>query len=239
MHVLRVLAGVILFLALASAVLLLLAVTWSPGFVMRTMAPRFGRWLCAVAGIRLVVEGREHLAQPAVIVANHRSALEAIIIPAVLPPKVRYVGKKEVARVPIFGWVLRATGQILIDRSDPEAAIASIEASLASMPRGLSVFIFPEGTRSDGALGPFKKGAFHIAMRLGVPMVPMAIEGAQLLLPRHALLPRPGTVTIKISPPVDTSAWSPATLDRHVMEVREAMLRQLEQLRAEPLDTAR
>jgi putative phosphoserine phosphatase/1-acylglycerol-3-phosphate O-acyltransferase len=231
-HVVRVLAGLILFLALASAVLVLLAVTWSPGCVMRTMAPRFGRWLCAVAGIRLVVEGQEHLARPAVIVANHQSALEAIIIPAVLPPKVRYVGKKEVARVPLFGWVLRATGQILIDRSDPEAAIASIEASLASMPKGLSVFIFPEGTRSpDGTLGPFKKGAFHIAMRLGVPMVPMAIEGAQFLLPKKALLPRPGTVTVKILPPVDTSAWSPATLDQHVAEVRGAMARQLELMR--------
>ena len=232
MHELRVFAGLILFLALASAVLLLLAVTWSPGFVMRTMAPRFGRWLCAVAGIRLVVEGREHLAQPAVIVANHRSAMEAIIIPAVLPPKVRYVGKKEVGRVPFFGWVLRATGQILIDRSNPEAAIASIEASLASMPKGLSVFIFPEGTRSvDGTLGPFKKGAFHIAMRLGIPMVTMAIEGAQHLLPKAALWPRPGTVTVRIAPPVDTSGWSPATLDRHVAEIRGAMLHQLELMR--------
>jgi 1-acyl-sn-glycerol-3-phosphate acyltransferase len=232
-HLLRVVAGLILFLALAGAVLLLLAVTWSPGFVMRTMAPRFGRWLCAVAGIRLVVEGQEHLARPSVIVANHRSALEAIIIPAVLPPKVRYVGKKEVARVPLFGWVLRATGQILIDRGDPEAAIASIEAALARLPAGMSVFIFPEGTRSvDGTLGPFKKGAFHIAMRLGVPMTLMAIEGAELLLRKEALLPRPGTVTVKILPPVDTSGWSPATLDQHVADVRGALLRQLELMRA-------
>ena len=125
MHVLRAAAGLLLFLALLTVVLVLLAVTWSPGFVMRTMAPRFGRWLCAIAGIRLVVEGREHLAGPAVIVANHQSALEVIIVPAVLPPKVRYLGKKEVARVPLLGWVLRATGQILIDRSDPQSAIAS------------------------------------------------------------------------------------------------------------------
>jgi putative phosphoserine phosphatase/1-acylglycerol-3-phosphate O-acyltransferase len=128
---------------------------------------------------------------------------------------------------------MRATGQILIDRSDPEAAIASIEASLARMPKGLSVFIFPEGTRSpDGTLGPFKKGAFHIAMRLGVPMVPMAIEGAQLVLPKKALLPHPGTVTVKILPPIDTSGWSPATLDQHVAEIRWTMVRQLELMRA-------
>src|SRR3974390_1369331 len=79
-HAVRGLAALILFLALAAAVLALLAVTWSPGFVMRVMAPRFGRWLCAVAGIHLVVEGQEHLARPAVIVANHRSALEVAII---------------------------------------------------------------------------------------------------------------------------------------------------------------
>jgi putative phosphoserine phosphatase/1-acylglycerol-3-phosphate O-acyltransferase len=228
----RLIAGVLLFLVLATSALLLAAVTWSPGFVMRAIAPRWGRWMCWVVGIRLEVEGREHLDRPAVIVANHQSAMEAFIFPAVLPPKVRYVGKKEVGNIPFFGWVFRATGQVLVDRGDTQAAIAAIDASLATLPKGVSVFLCPEGTRSpDGTLGPFKKGAFHIAMKLGVPVVPLTLDGAQHLLPKHTRLPRPGTVKIRISPPVDTAKWRPETVDEHVAEVRGIIARELDQFR--------
>src|SRR5262245_2347883 len=146
---------------LTTAALVLLAVTRSPGFVMRVIAPRWGRWLCAMAGIHLEVEGREHFARPAVIVANHQSLLEAFIVPAVITPKTRMVGKKEVGNIPFFGWAFRATGQILIDRADSASAWAAIDASLANLPPGVSLFVCPEGTRSqDGTLLPFKKGAF-------------------------------------------------------------------------------
>jgi len=219
--------------ALATVALVLLAVTRRPGFVMRVVAPRWGRWLCAVAGIRLQVEGREHLAQPAVIVANHQSTLEAFIVPAVVSPKTRIVGKKEVARIPFFGWVFRATGQILIDRADPASARATLAASLASLPPGVSVYIAPEGTRSkDGTLLPFKKGAFHIAMQLKLPVVPFTLDGAYRLQPKHAWFPKPGTVYVRIAPPIDTSSWSAEHIEEHVAQVRGVILRNLEELRA-------
>lgn len=230
--VLRVSAALLLIVSLATAALLLLAVTWSPGFVMWLIAPRWGRWTCAVGGVRLDVQGREHLSQPAVIVANHQSAIEVAIFPAIVPPKTRYVAKKAVARIPLIGWAFRATGQILVDRSDHAAAVAAIDESLAHLPRGLSVFLCPEGTRSlDGALLPFKKGAFHIAMKLGLPMVPVVIDGAQALLPKHALLPRAGTVKAHVLPPVDTASWRPETIDAHVAQVRSLMARELERMR--------
>ena len=218
---------------LATTVLVLLAVTRSPGFVMRVMAPRWGRWLCAVAGIRLEVEGREHLERPAVIVANHQSLLEAFIVPAVVSPKTRMVGKKELARIPFFGWVFRATGQVLIDRQDSASARAALDDSLSNMPPGISVYVCPEGTRSqDGTLLPFKKGAFHIAMQLKLPVVPLTLDGAHLLMPKHAWLPRPGTVRLLISPPIDTSGWTVERMDEQVAQVREVIARNLERLRA-------
>ena len=218
---------------LATTVLVLLAVTRSPGFVMRVMAPRWGRWLCAVAGIRLEVEGREHLERPAVIVANHQSLLEAFIVPAVVSPKTRMVGKKELARIPFFGWVFRATGQVLIDRQDSASARAALDDSLSNMPPGISVYVCPEGTRSqDGTLLPFKKGAFHIAMQLKLPVVPLTLDGAHLLMPKHAWLPRPGTVRLLISPPIDTSGWTVERMDEQVAQVRDLIARNLERLRA-------
>lgn len=219
--------------AITTATLLLLAVTWSPGFVMRVLARRWGRWMCAVAGIRLQIEGQEHLAQPAVIVANHQSMLEAFIVPAVMPPKTRYVVKKEIQRIPFFGWALRATGQIFVNRADSSAAISAIDASLATLPPGVSIFLFPEGTRSkDGGLLPFKKGAFHMALRLKLPVVPMTADGAHQILPKHAWFPRASTVRVRISPPIDTSDWTTERLDAHVAQVRDVIARNLEQLRS-------
>jgi len=229
----RVIVGAVLMALLATAALVLLAVTRSPGYVMRVIAPRWGRWLCAVAGIRLEVEGQEHLARSAVIMANHQSLLEAFIVPAIVSPKTRIVGKKELARIPFFGWAFRATGQILIDRENLAGARATIDASLANLVRGVSIYICPEGTRSqDGSLLPFKKGAFHIAMQTKMPVVTLTLDGAQRLMPKHAWLPRPGTVRVRISPPIDTSGWTVAHLDEHVAEVRGLIARNLEQLRA-------
>lgn len=219
--------------ALATAALVLLAVTRSPGFVMRVIAPRWGRWICAVAGIRLEVEGQEHLAHPAVIVANHQSLLEVFIVPAVVTAKTRIVGKKELGRIPFFGWAFRATGQILVDRSDNAGARAAIGASLANLPAGVSLYICAEGTRSrDGSLLPFKKGGFHMAIQCRLPVVPMTIDGAHLLMPKHSWFPHPGTVRVCISPPIDTSSWTAEHIDEHVDEVRHVIAHKLEQLRA-------
>jgi 1-acyl-sn-glycerol-3-phosphate acyltransferase len=233
MRVLRLIVGSLLMAALASTALLMMAVTRRPGLVMRVIAPRWGRWICALVGIRLEVEGWEFLAHPAVIVANHQSMLEVFIIPAVIPPKTRLVGKKEIGRIPFFGWAFRATGQILIDRQDNAVARAAIDDSLANLPAGVSVFVCPEGTRSqDGTLLPFKKGAFHIAMRLKLPVVPLTLDGAHLLLPKDGWLPKPGTVRVRISPPIDTASWTAEGLDQHVSEVRGVIARNLDDLRA-------
>jgi 1-acyl-sn-glycerol-3-phosphate acyltransferase len=230
----RTFAGVLLMVVLTTAALVLLAATRSPGFVMRVIAPRWGRWLCAVSGIHLEVDGQEHLAHPAVIVANHQSLLEAFIVPAVVTPKTRMVGKKELARIPFFGWAFRATGQILVDRADAAGARASIDASLANLPAGVSLFVCPEGTRSkDGSLLPFKKGAFHMAIQLKMPVVAMTMDGAHRILPKHAWFPHPGTVRVLISPPIDTSAWTVEHIDEHVDRVRNVIAHNLERLRAE------
>jgi len=228
----RVILGAILMVLLTTAALVLLGLTMSPGFVMRLIAPRWGRWMCAVAGIRLEVDGQEHLARPAVIVANHQSLLEAFIVPAVVTAKTRMVGKKELGRIPFFGWAFRATGQVLIDRADTVGARATLDASLATLPADVSLFVCPEGTRSqDGDLLPFKKGAFHIAIQLRRPVVAMTLDGAHRILPKHAWFPRPGTVRVRISPPIDTAGWTAEHIDRHVGEVRGVIAHNLEQLR--------
>src|SRR5215510_2909012 len=184
-----------------------------------TFAGELGSML---AGVRLEVYGGEHLAaRPAVFLFNHQSQLDVLILAKLLRGGFTGVAKKELANSPGFGLMFRLADVAFVDRQDHAQARKALEPAVQKLRDGISLVIAPEGTRSaTPALGPFKKGAFHVAMQAGVPIVPIVIRNSSELMWRGATTIHAGTVQIAVLPPVATDGWDAAGLDEHVHEVR-------------------
>jgi 1-acyl-sn-glycerol-3-phosphate acyltransferase len=218
--------GVNLLTGLVGLVLVLLL---GPERAWRLVARSWGRLVLWIEGVHLDVVGEEHFATPGILLINHLSLIDAVYVPALVPRTVKFVIKKELGQIPLWGWALRAGGAVLIDRKDPRGAIASIHEALERLSPGWSVIVFPEGTRSkDGQLQPLKKGAFHLALASRLPMIPMGSAGPLDIVPRGTVLIRPGTVYVTVGEPISTEHWTLETLETHVAEVRAAMLRCIE-----------
>jgi len=175
-----------------------------------------------LAGVRLDVHGAEHLAaRPAVFLFNHQSQLDVLILAKLLRGGFTGVAKKELANSPGFGLMFRLADVAFVDRQDNAQARKALEPAVQKLHDGISLVIAPEGTRSPTpALGPFKKGAFHVAMQAGVPIVPIVIRNSGELMWRGATGIHAGTVQITVLPPVATDGWDVAGLDDHIRRVR-------------------
>jgi putative phosphoserine phosphatase / 1-acylglycerol-3-phosphate O-acyltransferase len=184
----------------------------------------------ALAGVQVDVEGEEHVAaaRPAVFVFNHQSSLDTLIIGRVLGRDVTGVAKVEARRDPRFAPLGYLIDIAYVDRSDGRRAREAMAPVVDKLRGGTSIAIAPEGTRSPTpAVGPFKKGAFHIAMQAGVPVVPVVIRNAGEVMWRNAFWLRPGRVEVRVLAPVDTSSWTARTVAGHAAEVRELFVRTL------------
>ena len=187
----------------------------------------------AIIGMDLDVHGEEHLwsHRPAVFMFNHQSKADVAIMAGLVRRDVVGVGKKEIQKMPVIGQVMGMAGTVFIDRSDRAKAIESMKPLVKAMKeQKKSLLISPEGTRTPTRkLAPFKKGGFHIAMQVGVPIVPVVIHNAGDIAPKGDFLFRPGKVRIDVLPPVDTSTWTTDNMDAQVNEVRNMFLRTLGQ----------
>jgi 1-acyl-sn-glycerol-3-phosphate acyltransferase len=161
-----------------------------------------------------------------VIMSNHRSQFDILAVVLGLDDlQLRWVAKKELTRVPIFGWALKHTGHIVIDRSDSAQAIASLRAAREKMMRGVSVVLFPEGTRSEAeALLPLKKGGFMLALETGFPIVPIIVRGSREILPRGSLRALSGEIEVVVGAPIPVEG---ASRDELMERVRTFMLTEL------------
>ena len=177
-------------------------------------------WLGPLAaGIRFDIEGAEYLdtVRPAVFVFNHQCTIDPLLIVALLRHDIVGIAKREIRRNPVLGPAFAWADVVFVDRFDHERALEQLSPARDALARGLSVAIAPEGTRSwDAALGTFKKGAFHLAMSAGVPVVPIVFHDSQKLMPKGARLMRPGCVRVTVMEPVDTKTWLPENLDNTV-----------------------
>jgi 1-acyl-sn-glycerol-3-phosphate acyltransferase len=194
------------------------------------LARAWSGWVTSFAGVKIVVENRANLVsgQPYVFMANHASALDIWAIFVAVPRRLRMIAKKQLARIPLFGWAMWAGRFIFIDRQNGIAARRSIDRAGERIRNGESVVIFPEGTRTrDGNLGVFKKGGFHLAIKAGVPIVPVALRGTRELMPRGSYLLRGGTITVIIGDPIATQGLDDdarAGLSERVRGAVQAML---------------
>lgn len=189
----------------------------------------WGRVGLPLAGIGLRVRGQEHLqaARPAVVVFNHQSALDALLMARLLRRDFTGLCKRELERDPLFGAALRAAGAIFVDRQG--GGMAQLRPALDALRAGRTLAIAPEGTRSPATMpGPFKRGAFYLAMRARVPLIPVVIHNAGDALPRGSFLLRAGTtVEVEVLPPIDTSSWRAQDLLTHADSLRQRYLQAL------------
>jgi 1-acyl-sn-glycerol-3-phosphate acyltransferase len=158
---------------------------------------------------------------PYVFMSNHRSQYDIFAVVEALPEfQLRWVAKKELASIPFFGWALRRGGHIVVDRSDTAQAVASLRAAREKMAAGVSVVIFPEGTRAapDETLLPFKKGGFMLALETGFPIVPIVVRGSDALLPRDSWRSRGGTIDVVVGSPIAVAGVNREQLMRQVAD---------------------
>jgi putative phosphoserine phosphatase / 1-acylglycerol-3-phosphate O-acyltransferase len=177
-----------------------------------------------LAGIHLDVVGEQHLwsHRPAVFLFNHQSSVDPLLLMALLRRDVTAVAKKELAANPIVRLAGALADAVFIDRDDRAGAIAALRPLVEdALVRGKSLAVAPEGTRSGtGRLGPFKKGAFRLAMAGGVPVVPIVFRNANDVWPLGTQFMRPGTVDVAVLPPIPTDDWTDGELDQRITEVR-------------------
>jgi putative phosphoserine phosphatase/1-acylglycerol-3-phosphate O-acyltransferase len=187
----------------------------------------FGDTASALIGMDLEVTGEQHLwsQRPAVFVFNHQSKADLVIITKLLRRDISAIGKQEIRKLPVIGKILEMGGVVTIDRANSASAIEAMQPLVDMMKKGgKSVVVAPEGTRTvSTALAPFKKGPFHLAMQAGVPMVPIVIHNAIDVAPKGDFVYRAATVKVDILPPIDTSCWRAASVNKHVADVRRMM----------------
>jgi len=165
-----------------------------------------------VPGVKVEIKMRGHLdlGRPYVFMANHASMVDIWAMFLRVPIPVRFIAKKQLGQIPVFGWAMRAGRFVFIDRQNAVSARRSIQEAAQRIKSGQSVAIFPEGTRTrDGKLGAFKKGGFHLAIDSGVEIVPLAIRGTRAVMPPGTPLIRAGLVQIEIDEPISTAGLGP------------------------------
>lgn len=190
-----------------------------------------------ILGIRIEVQGKENLTnhQPCIFIGNHQSALDVAIYGAICPPNTVAIGKKEIALIPLFGWLFKYSGGILIDRKNKRKAISQIDDGVKAVKeRGLSIGILPEGTRNRSGKGllPFKKGAFHLAVEAQVPLIPIIIAEFSELANFNNKTLNSGVLQIKVLPPISTRGLTTADVTDLTLKAHEIILENLPKVKA-------
>lgn len=180
------------------------------------------------AGVKFELENPEQLGdgRGQVLVCNHQSWFDVFGLAASLPVKFSFVGKKELSRIPVLGQAWEKVGHVAIDRSDRKAAIESLKTIEDQFRAGRTIIMFPEGTRSpSGELARFKKGAFVMAIRCQVPVVPAAVVGTRTIMRKGDWMIEPGKATIRVGAPISTEGLTLTDRNRLSREAREAVAR--------------
>lgn len=190
----------------------------------------WAKGILRVSGVKVVVRGQENVdrTQARIYLTNHMSYFDIFVLLAGLPVDFKFILKQELMRIPIFGPAMRKAGYIGIDRKDPRKAIQGMNEAVTRIKAGASVLLFPEGTRSeDGKLQPFKSGGFHLALKSGCDIIPVAIVNSNHIVPKGSLRINKGTVTLTIGKPIPLRDYTKRDVDALKERVREAILNQM------------
>ena len=216
--------------AVLGVIVILTSVTDHTGDVVHYIGKFWSRMNLFLVGVKVNISGKGNIRNGSsyIVMSNHQSLFDVWSLIGYLPLQLRWVMKKELRKIPIFGLGCERMGHIFIDRSNPDKSHEELKVLKVKFSRGASVVFFPEGTRSpDGKLLPFKKGGFVMSLQTGVPILPVTVNGSRLLLPKDSTKFRPGTINIIIHEPITTEGYSYDTRDAlmsHVKQVIESGL---------------
>jgi 1-acyl-sn-glycerol-3-phosphate acyltransferase len=180
-----------------------------------------------VTGVHPEMRGRDKIrkGQSYIIIANHQSHFDALALVLTLPIQFRWIAKKELLKIPLFGHALHASRNIFIDRSNRKRSIKSIHKGMNRLPPGVSILFFAEGTRSpDGGIQAFKKGGFVTAIDKGLPLLPVTINGSRKVLPRGSIAFSPGPIEVVIGDPIETKHYTVDELGELIKKTRDEIV---------------
>jgi 1-acyl-sn-glycerol-3-phosphate acyltransferase len=195
------------------------------------IARGWSRMLLRIAGLKVSVRGLENVPPEGgcVIASNHLSLMDAPLVMGSIPLQFRFLAKKGLFSVPFIGGHLRRAGHIAIPREDPRGSLkAMAESARMIRERGVSALVFPEGGRSTGEMTEFKEGAAYIAIKAGVPIVPIAVRGTREVLPMGSLVVHPGKVSLSVGEMIPTEGLTLQDRGRLTEQVRASILRLME-----------
>ena len=195
----------------------------------------FCRGLTRMMGWRVEVENRELLEalRPCVIVGNHQSFLDVVTFGSVFPRRTVSAGKREIGKIPVFGWFYKLSGNLIIDRGDARQAQGSLDAAAAAMrDEKIAVWFMPEGHRNTAPeLLPFKSGAFRLAVAAQAPIIPIVCEPLTVIVDTKRHLARRGRLRVRVLDPVPTEGLTAKDVPPLVFSVRASMQATLDELR--------
>ena len=227
---------IFLWVVLSTLILGILAIILSffsrTGNSVHRIARIWGRGILSVSRVRVSVKGLSQInpARSYIYMSNHQSNFDIPVLLAYLPVQFRWLAKAELFKIPIFSRAMRGAGYVRIDRFNRESAIESIKEAAAKMKDGVSVMIFPEGTRShDGSIRPFKKGGFVMAVDTGVPIVPVILRGTRPIMDKSSWRINAGNVSLQIEKPIDSTGYTRETKDDLIETVRSVICRGFEE----------
>lgn len=218
----------ILFLTAGCSLATLLAAVLSGGDAPGRVMGWWGRAFARLGGFRLRVEGMEELpAGGAVLVVNHQSLVDIPLLLSAFRRPVKFLAKRELGEIPLFGKAMAAAGNLFVDREDPRDAVHALRDAGARVRGGALLVVFPEGTRSaDGSIGEFKPGAFYLAQKSGAPVVPVYIDGGNRALPKGSICFRPADLLVRVLPPLTPEEGAGGTKERIAAAVRERIVQE-------------
>ena len=183
--------------------------------------------MLAVSFVRTEIKNKDKIqkGKSYIIISNHQSMYDIIALVTTLGIQFRWIIKKELLKIPVFGYALYASRNIFIDRSNTASAIESINKGFERLPEGVSVMVFAEGTRSpDGQIQEFKKGGFITAIRRKIPILPVTVNGSRRILPKKSLAMKPGKIQIVVGDPIDVTGYTIDTVQDLIDKTRQTII---------------
>ena len=200
------------------------------------IANLWAKILLLICNTKVEIIGKENIlrGKPQIFMANHQSDFDILIVLAHIPGQFRWLVKKELFHIPVFGAAMKSAGYIELDRNNREKAMQSLDQAALSIREGKSIMAFPEGTRSRlGEIKPFKQGTFYLAIKSGVPIVPISIIGSGEIMPKRSLKIKPGKIKLVIDKPIDVKNITLENRQELITIVRNTIIKNYDSWRAE------
>ncbi|MBN2178799.1 MAG: 1-acyl-sn-glycerol-3-phosphate acyltransferase [Deltaproteobacteria bacterium] len=214
-------ASILLFLPITISAFLS-----STGNLPFTISKAWAWIMLKVTWVHPEIKGKEYIRknQSYIIISNHQSHFDILALVTKLGMQFRWIIKKELRKIPLFGYALYKSRNIYIDRSNREKAVESIHNGVSRLPEGASIMFFAEGTRSpDGKIHPFKKGGFMTALETGFPILPVTVNGSRKILPKKSVEFHPGPIEVIVNKPINTNGYTPEKIDELIDRTRSVI----------------